>query len=234
MKTGPKPKSAEERFWSRVQKQEGGCWLYNGPDFGNKYGQLSRTNDRRYPKMVSAHRFSYEIHNGPIKDGGVICHKCDVKNCVNPDHLYCGTQQDNVRDIVERGRSANKTGRVVRLVDAAKRYRGGIKLRRELQERVKSEYQSGKFTQVELAKRYRCSQATISATIRGAKNQSNGTGGKKRSGHFRRKVQPEQYQEIRDLYATGQFTQNALAERFGIDQTTVSAIINFKLRGMKP
>jgi len=227
-KKGPAARPAEVRFWENVTKQDDGCWIYaKRPD---RYGQITVGKG----KVQTAHRFSYTLHKGEIAKGLFVCHKCDVRGCVNPEHLYAGTHEDNTRDIVERGRIAKNTARVVRAVNADKRYRRGKKLYSDLENRMKEEYASGKFTQIELAKRYRVSQATVSCTIRGTKNQSNGTGGKKRSGHFRRKVQPEQYQEIRDLYATGQFTQNALAERFGIDQTTVSAIINFKLRGMKP
>lgn len=221
---GPVPTTPKEKLFANIVKKESGCWLYkNRP---NEYGKIFLSNKVGEQRNVFAHRLSYEVHIGPIPQGMYICHKCDVRGCVNPEHLYAGTHEDNTRDVVERGRHFSE-----------KHYENVRRMRKmddPTAELLKADYATGRYTQFDLAKKYGCSQATVSCTIRGAKNQSNGTGGKKRTGHFRRKVQPEQYQEIRDLYATGQFTQNALAERFGIDQTTVSAIINFKLRGMKP
>lgn len=75
-----------------------GCWLWLGPT-ANGYGVF---NDQG--RRVRAHRAAYEQANGPIPDGMVICHKCDTPSCVNPDHLFCGTQRDNVRDMAVKGR----------------------------------------------------------------------------------------------------------------------------------
>jgi len=57
-----------------------------------------------------AHRFSYELHNGAIPDGLICCHRCDTPACVNPDHLYVGTDADNVADRERRGRSRHAIG----------------------------------------------------------------------------------------------------------------------------
>ncbi len=86
--------SAEERFWSNVEKTDG-CWEWHGTTTAGrkKYGVL-----RNNYKQVKAHRFSWELVNGPIPEGLVIRHMCDNKLCVNPDHLKVGTVCDNNGD----------------------------------------------------------------------------------------------------------------------------------------
>lgn len=55
--------------------------------------------------MVKVHRLSWELHNGPIPDGMLVCHHCDVRNCVRPEHLFLGNYSDNAVDMVRKGRA---------------------------------------------------------------------------------------------------------------------------------
>ncbi len=80
-----------------------GCWLWQGATSDNGYGTIIK--DRKYER---AHRLSYEIFVGPVPAGQVVRHKCDVTNCINPAHLAVGTQADNIRDAVSRGRHAHR------------------------------------------------------------------------------------------------------------------------------
>lgn len=94
------PRPAEERFWSKVSKSDG-CWTWTGHSNARGYGQVS--DDAR--RLQYAHRFSWALHHGPIPDGLLVMHVCDNPPCVRPDHLTLGTHEDNMRDMVSKGRS---------------------------------------------------------------------------------------------------------------------------------
>lgn len=80
---------------------ESGCWVFNGPKSAEGYGILYHKGRR-----TGAHRWAYEMWVGPIpEDKPVIRHTCDNPPCINPDHLIAGTQIDNIKDRVERGRN---------------------------------------------------------------------------------------------------------------------------------
>ena len=91
------PLTREEKFWSRVNKTDS-CWLWTGCIGYSGYGLLTT----RVP--IRAHRFSWELHNNKIPDNLHVCHKCDVRHCVNPEHLFLGTHKDNMNDMISKGR----------------------------------------------------------------------------------------------------------------------------------
>ena len=85
-------------FFNNVEKSED-CWIWKGPKMARDgYGIFFAD------KMIRAHRFSYILLKGNIQKNKMICHTCDNRLCVNPNHLYAGTAKDNTRDMVERGR----------------------------------------------------------------------------------------------------------------------------------
>jgi hypothetical protein len=99
-----KPRHGYEKlsslFLKRVSaKNENGCILWNEKSGSDWYGTF-----RMGDKLVKSHRASYIMFVGDIKDMEMICHKCDIKNCVNPDHLFAASHTENMRDMHRKGR----------------------------------------------------------------------------------------------------------------------------------
>lgn len=96
---------ATERFWAKVDKSgPRGCWLWTGGHTGAGYGAFSLTHD----KTILAHRYSWILANGEIPDGLEVLHQCDNPPCINPMHLFLGTQSENMTDMASKGRQPGK------------------------------------------------------------------------------------------------------------------------------
>lgn len=95
----------EQRFWPKVERANN-CWLWRGTLSPSGYGVLKLWPRRQMP----AHRYSYELHYGPIPDGMWVLHRCDNPPCVRPDHLFLGTNADNTADKVAKNRQARGKG----------------------------------------------------------------------------------------------------------------------------
>lgn len=91
-----------EYFKSKIRVTPG-CWIWEGSIGSMGYGKLGRKK-----KHLLAHRFSYEVYIGPIPNGIQVCHTCDNRRCVNPDHFFLGSALDNARDRVSKGRCYHK------------------------------------------------------------------------------------------------------------------------------
>jgi hypothetical protein len=88
------------RFLSKIEKTDT-CWFWKAKGRCNGYGFLKI--DKR---NIPAHRISYQIHNGDFDFNLHVLHKCDIRNCVNPEHLFLGTNKDNIDDKVSKDRQA--------------------------------------------------------------------------------------------------------------------------------
>jgi hypothetical protein len=96
---------SDGRFWEKVNKDgPGGCWLWTGYTQRFGHGTMGRGDGKGGVKTILAHRYSWEIANGPIPAGMCLLHKCDVPACVNPEHLFIGDRIINAKDKMAKGR----------------------------------------------------------------------------------------------------------------------------------
>lgn len=96
-----KQKAQIKRFWEKVKKtSDNSCWEWQAYRHPAGYGRFKTY----FGTQVNAHRFSWEITYGEIPSGMFVCHKCDNRPCIRPDHLFLGTQKDNVRDALKKNR----------------------------------------------------------------------------------------------------------------------------------
>lgn len=132
---------AAERFWSHVDRSGGpdACWPWLASCFWHGYGKFAKNQRLHY-----AHRFAYELANGPIPDGMFVCHTCDNRKCVNPAHLFLGTHTDNMRDAARK-----------------KRLPGPTRLTWPKVRAIRDAYATGQSTQETLAQQYGVGPSTI-------------------------------------------------------------------------
>jgi len=136
-----------ERFLEKVDKLDD-CWEWAASKCRG-YGQF-----RIGEKMRRAHRISWIIHNGKIPIGMFVCHRCDNPACVNPAHLFLGTQKDNIQDALKKGRMAITKGE----------FNGQSKLTEAQVLSIRREYAEGK-TISELARKYKAGWTTIHRVV---------------------------------------------------------------------
>lgn len=153
----PVTESTRREFWSNVDiRGEDECWEWTGGKSGNGYGNFMQNGD-----YIGAHRMAYLIAEGEPPEPQAN-HHCDNRSCVNPNHIYAGTQKENIRDAMERGRFP-LTGAVT--TDQTGENNGGSRLtaaEAKLIWELKDEY-----TQYELADMFDVSRSNISVIHRG-------------------------------------------------------------------
>lgn len=195
--------NAFERLKKRVEIDGNGCWNWLGAVTKDMYGTIRVGDSAR-----STHRVAYMAVHGAIPRGKVIRHACDNRRCCNPAHLLTGDHEDNTADIIERKRHA-----VARRVLSADEVSLAVSM-----------WRAGS-TKRQVAEALRCNWYIASAAIDSAGGAPRKPGRPKGSRNLRSRVQPEAKDRMRELYATGSFTQQQLAEQFGCDQTYVSLIV---------
>lgn len=142
---------ADEYLLARATPEpNSGCWLWENFTDALGYG---RTEMAGVPEH-RAHRIAWHLTHGPVPRGLRVLHKCDVRCCVNPDHLFIGTQADNVADMVRKGRNRNNTPR-----GSANHY---ARLDEDSVWAIRQMLAHKLFTQAEIARDYGVSPMTLS------------------------------------------------------------------------
>lgn len=198
----PRYKPIFERFSEKYRvNEETCCWDWMGTKVGLGYGMIR--GERGAASMVAS-RFSYEHFKGPIPDGMIVRHRCDNPGCVNPDHLVLGTHQDNMNDMVERGRGRGKT-------EAAY-----MVLSNDQRDMVKGLIEAG-FSIMKVAKQFGVSRRTVRNIVDGNMSMED-------AAERRRVVRLADHEEIFRLWRSG-MPQAVIGARYGVDQTTISRIV---------
>lgn len=145
-------------FWSKVESQDEvrACWEWQGARKPKGYGNVRINN-----QYLLAHRVAFELGNGPIPDGLIVCHICDNPSCCNPSHLMLGTTKSNSADMVLKNRQKKPE-------HAA---RGSVNGNSKLTEKdvldIRRRYREGAMNQYELADQFGVTQSAVGAIVRG-------------------------------------------------------------------
>jgi hypothetical protein len=150
--SGYKPLTPEERFWSNVDKEsDGKCWLWTGKTNDAGYGIFTVGN-----RQSRAHRIAWQLHHArQVPEGMLIRHRCDVRACVNPEHLVAGSHSDNNADAVRRQRRSAVKGEAS----------PNAKLTAEKVQWARQQWESGLATKAELARQLNVGPTTIHAAL---------------------------------------------------------------------
>lgn len=156
--------SIAARFKQKYVESESGCWEWTASTAGRGYGVIWFEGRQQY-----AHRVSHQIHKGPVPDSLQVLHECDNPKCVNPAHLFLGTQADNVADMIQKGRQNCVRPRYPRPLSVYARGEkiATAKLTTDQIRSIRDLYSQGS-TQADLATTFGVNQPQISRIVRRA------------------------------------------------------------------
>lgn len=199
------------RFWSNVDIQRlNDCWEWTAGTNDYGYGMFFR--------HTRAHRISYYLKHGPYPNNLHVCHTCDNPPCVNPAHLFLGTDQDNVDDMRAKGRHAHGT-----VVNSAKMTKTQVL-------EIRRSYAGGSHSLDALCEQYGLTKAPMFQIVTGQTWKHVGgpiaaPGSMKGEENSQAVLTADNVREIRRIYDAGQVSQRVLANRFGVTQQTISDIV---------
>lgn len=220
-----------ERFWARVQKSDG-CWEWTasrrGGRPGAEYGAFSVGR-----RSVSAHRFSWELHRGLVPEGLMVLHECDNPKCVRPDHLFLGTNLDNIDDMVKKERqSRGETHGMHRLTEAdvlaaRERYATG-----ESVEDLARQLGVARVTmqQAITGRTWKHLPGLSKAQLRAAAKSNHAARTRRGEHHPNARVTGAMGDTMCAAYLRGEGTQRQVAARFGVSQKALQTAL--RTRGL--
>jgi predicted nucleic acid-binding Zn ribbon protein len=145
-------RNTEENFWLHVDKNgSNGCWIWKGRTDSWGYGRLTWHTEHK-----AAHRLAYELTFGPIPNNLLCCHHCDNPKCVNPYHIFLGTDADNMADKKSKGREVHPRGE----------NHPSAKLTFSQVQEIREMYATGLYSYLDIAHKFSVAKSTIGMLIR--------------------------------------------------------------------
>jgi hypothetical protein len=218
------------RFWAKVSVCEHGkecpdcCWPWTGAmtsrgyKHGKGYGHIGYKEEGSF-KNITGHRVAWELaHNKFIPEGLWCLHTCDNPPCCNPQHLWLGSQRDNIEDMRLKGRAAK----------GEEHHKSKLTVEQVME--IRALAKTGGHTLTDLGRRYGVSRSTIHEVVSGNNWGYIPGAGKmhSRRPHYRTKLTEQDVQIIRRLVATEQSTQAELARRFGVNRSSIHCAVTGK------
>jgi hypothetical protein len=144
----------KKKIINSIKTDANNCWIWQKSKHRQGYGNLGIGK-----KHILAHRLSWEVFKGPIPSGIKVCHHCDIPSCVNPDHLFLGTQKENVKDAIEKGKFKDRRS-------ALGEKAGSSKLKEFQVAQIRKQYAEGT-SRKELEKKFKVGSTCIQKIITG-------------------------------------------------------------------